>query len=168
MKVLLLKDVDNLGSAGDVVTISDGYGRNYLIPRRLAKMATKGTVQEANQIRKVGERKRARELEDAQALARRIEGLTLTFHARAGEKGKLYGSITPAEMAESLERELGQEIDRRKIVADPLRQVGEHLVAVRLMGDVSATLKVIIQAEGEAAPGEAQEEPTQPRAEAQG
>jgi large subunit ribosomal protein L9 len=168
MKVLLLKDVDNLGSAGDVVTISDGYGRNYLIPRRLAKMATKGTVQEANQIRKVGERKRARELEDAQALARRIEGLTLTFQARAGEKGKLYGSITPAEMAESLERELGQEIDRRKIVADPLRQVGEHLVAVRLMGDVSATLKVIIQAEGEAAPGEAQEEPTQPRAEAQG
>jgi large subunit ribosomal protein L9 len=168
MKVLLLKDVDNLGSAGDVVTISDGYGRNYLIPRRLAKMATKGTVQEANQIRKVGERKRARELEDAQALARRIEGLTLTFQARAGEKGKLYGSITPAEMAESLERELGQEIDRRKIVADPLRQVGEHLVAVRLMGDVSATLKVIIQAEGEAAPGQAQEEPTQPRAEAQG
>jgi len=168
MKVLLLKDVDNLGRAGDVVTIADGYGRNYLIPRRLAKMATEGTVQEAGQIRKAGERKRARELEDAQALARRIEGLTLTFQARAGEKGKLYGSITPAEMAESLERELGQEIDRRKIVADPLRHVGEHFVAVRLMGDVSATLKVIIQAEGEAAPGEAQEAPTQPRAEAQG
>jgi large subunit ribosomal protein L9 len=152
MKVLLLEDVDNLGRAGDVVTVSDGYGRNYLIPRRLAKLATEGTVQEATQIRKVGERKRARELEDAQALARRIEGLTLTFKARAGEKGKLYGSITPPEIAEALERELGQEIDRRKIVADPLRQVGEHSIAVRLMGDVSATLKVVIEPEGEAAP----------------
>ncbi len=155
MKVLLLEDVDNLGLAGSVVTVADGYGRNYLIPRGLAKVATPGALKQADQIRKTGERKRARLLADAQALAQRIEGLTLTFQARAGETGKLYGSITTADLAEALERELGQKIDRRKIISDPLRQVGEHTVQIRLMTDVSPTLKVIINPEG----GEAEEQP---------
>ncbi len=148
MKVLLLEDVDNLGLAGKVVTVADGYGRNYLIPRGLAKVASKGTLKQADQVRKAGERKRARQLADAQDLARRIEGLTLTFQARAGEKGKLYGSITTADMAQGLERELGQEFDRRKIISDPLRQIGEHSVQIRLMTDVSASLKVVIEPEG--------------------
>jgi large subunit ribosomal protein L9 len=148
MKVLLLEDVDDLGLAGQVVTVADGYGRNYLIPRGLAKVASKGTLKQADQVRKAGERKRARQLADAQDLARRIEGLTLTFQARAGEKGKLYGSITTADMAQGLERELGQEFDRRKIISDPLRQIGEHSVQIRLMTDVSASLKVVIEPEG--------------------
>jgi large subunit ribosomal protein L9 len=148
MKVLLLEDVDNLGLAGQVVTVADGYGRNYLIPRGLAKVASKGALKQADQVRKAGERKRARQLADAQDLARRIEGLTLTFQARAGEKGKLYGSITTADMAQGLERELGQEFDRRKIISDPLRQIGEHSVQIRLMTDVSASLKVVIEPEG--------------------
>jgi large subunit ribosomal protein L9 len=148
MKVLLLEDVDNLGLAGHVVTVADGYGRNYLIPRGLAKVASKGALKQADQVRKAGERKRARQLADAQDLARRIEGLTLIFQARAGEKGKLYGSITTADMAHGLERELGQEFDRRKIISDPLRQIGEHSVQIRLMTDVSASLKVVIEPEG--------------------
>jgi large subunit ribosomal protein L9 len=148
MKVLLLEDVDNLGLAGQLVTVADGYGRNYLIPRGLAKVASKGALKQADQVRKAGERKRARQLADAQDLARRIEGLTLTFQARAGEKGKLYGSITTADMAHGLERELGQEFDRRKIISDPLRQIGEHSVQIRLMTDVSASLKVVIEPEG--------------------
>jgi large subunit ribosomal protein L9 len=148
MKVLLLEDVHNLGDAGDVVKVADGYGRNYLLRRGLAKLASEGAVQEADQIRKSAERKRDRERAEAKDLAKRIEGLTLTFQARAGEKGKLYGSITSGDLAEALERELGQEIDRRKIVSDPLRQVGEHLVQVRLLSEVSATIKVVIQAEG--------------------
>ncbi len=148
MKVLLLEDVDNLGLAGQVVTVADGYGRNYLIPRGLAKVATKGALKQADQVRKAGERKRARQLADAQDLARRIEGLTLTFQARAGEKGKLYGSITTADMAQRLERELDQEFDRRKIISDPLRQIGEHSVQIRLMTDVSVSLKVVIEPEG--------------------
>jgi large subunit ribosomal protein L9 len=148
MKVLLLEDVDKLGLAGKVVTVSDGYGRNYLIPRGLAKVADKGALEQAEHIRKAGERKRARLLADAQTLAQHIDGLTLTFRARAGEKGKLYGSITTADLAEALGRELGQEFDRRKIISDPLRQVGEHAVQIRLMSDVTATLKVIIEAEG--------------------
>jgi large subunit ribosomal protein L9 len=148
MKVLLLEDVDNLGLAGQVVTVADGYGRNYLIPRGLAKVASKGALKQADQVRKAGERKRARQLADAEDLARRIEGLTLTFQARAGEKGKLYGSITTADMVHGLERELGQEFDRRKIISDPLRQIGEHSVQIRLMTDVSASLKVVIEPEG--------------------
>lgn len=149
MKVLLLEDVINLGVAGDVVTVADGYGRNYLIPRGLARLATGRSIQQADQIRKAGERKRARQLADAQALTKRIEELTLTFQARAGEQGKLYGSITTADLAEALEREVGQEIDRRRIISDPLRQIGEHSVEIRLMTDVSATLKIVIQPEGE-------------------
>lgn len=147
MRVLLLEDVDNLGLAGNVVTVAEGYGRNYLIPRGLAKVATKGALKQADQIRKSGERKRARQLADAQALAKRIEGLALTFQARAGEKGKLYGSITTGHLAEAMERELSQEIDRRKIITDPLRQLGEHRVPIRLMPDVSATFKVVIEPE---------------------
>jgi len=158
MKVLLLKDVDNVGLAGSVVAVADGYGRNYLIPRGLARVASGGTVKQAAQIRTTGERKRARELADAQAMAARMEGLTLTFRARAGEKGKLYGSVTTADLAEALEQELGHEVDRRKILSDPLRQLGEHSVPVRLMTDVTAQLKVVIVSEtGETGPAEPQE-----------
>lgn len=147
MNILLLEDVDKLGLAGSVVTVADGYGRNYLIPRGMAKLATEGALKQADQIRVAGERKRTRELSDAQALAQRIEEVTLTFQARAGEKGKLYGSITTADLAEALEDQLGQEFDRRKIISDPLRQLGEHLVEIRLMVGVTATLKVIIESE---------------------
>jgi large subunit ribosomal protein L9 len=147
MEVLLLEDVINLGLAGDVVTVADGYGRNYLVPRGLAKLATPGALKQADQIRAAGERKRSRELASAENLARRIEGLTLSFTARAGETGKLYGSVTTADLAEAVERELGEELDRRKIISDPLRQLGEHTVEVRLMTDVSANLKVVVEPE---------------------
>lgn len=159
MKVLLLEDVTNLGLAGDLVAVADGYGRNYLIPRGLAKVASSGALQQASQIRVAGERKRARELSSAQDLASRIESLSLTFQARAGEKGKLYGSITTADLAEAMGRELGQEFDRRKIISDPLRQLGEHSVEVRLMANVSATLKVTIEPEQGS---EAEAKPTAP------
>jgi len=160
MKVLLLEDVDKLGLAGKIVTVADGYARNYLIPRGLAKPASQGALQQADQISKAGERKRARQLADAQSLAQHIQGITLTFQARAGEKGKLYGSITTADLAEALGRELGQEIDRRKIVSDPLRQLGEHSVQMRLMGDVTATFKVVVESDAAKA-----EEPSASQAE---
>jgi large subunit ribosomal protein L9 len=147
MKILLLEDVDNLGLAGSVVTVADGYGRNYLIPRGMAQLATEGALKQADQIRVAGERKRTRELSDAQALGQRIEEVTLTFQARAGEKGKLYGSITTADLAEALEDKLGQEFDRRRINTDPLRELGEHNVEIRLMVGVTASLKVIIESE---------------------
>jgi len=145
MDVLLIEDVDSLGLAGEVVTVANGYGRNYLIPHNLATAATKSALKQADQIRKAGERKRARQVTAAQHLAQRIEGITLKFQARSGETGKLYGSVTTADMATSLEQELGQEIDRRKIMCDSLRQLGDHAVEVRLLSNVSAQITVIIE-----------------------
>lgn len=147
MRVLLLEDVEKLGHAGNVVSVADGYARNYLIPRRLGKRVTEGSVKEIEQVRHAAERKRARQLSTAQDLARKIDGLALTFHARAGDKGKLYGSITTADVASAIEQQTGVPVDRRKIVGEPLRQVGEHTVEVHLMADVIARVKVIVEPE---------------------
>ena len=151
MKVLLLEDVDNLGLAGKIVNVSDGYARNFLLPRKLAKPASEGAVKEADIIQKAGERKRARAKGAAEDLARQIEAAHLSFTARAGETGKLYGSITTADIAESLSKEIGQEVDRRKIVSEPIRQLGEHIVELHVMTGVTAKVKVIVEPEaGEA------------------
>jgi large subunit ribosomal protein L9 len=150
MKVLLLEDVHNLGLAGKVVSVTDGYARNFLIPRKLAKAVDEGSLHEIAQVRQAAERKRARQTSAAQEFAKRIEAITLKFQARAGETGKLYGSITPAEIATALAQSLGQPIDRRKIECDPLRQLGEHLVTVRLLTDVSAQVNVLIEPEAAA------------------
>ncbi len=153
MKVLLLEDVENIGHAGSVVNVADGYARNLLLPRRLAKGVTEGSVKEVEQVRRAAERKRTRQLSASQDLARQIEGVTLTFQARAGDTGKLYGSITTADIATALEQRTGIQVDRRKIVADPLRQLGECQVEVHLIADVVAHVKVIVEAE-ESAPSQ--------------
>ena len=160
MKVLLLEDVDNLGLAGAIVAVADGYARNYLFPRNLARAASEGAVKQAEQIRKAGERKRAKQRGAAEDLARQIEAISLSFTARAGETGKLYGSITTADIAEALSEKLGQEIDRRKIVTEPLRQLGEHIVELHLLAGVSAKLPVTVEAEGGEEISEAVSEPT--------
>ena len=147
MKVLLLEDVDNLGLAGKIVAVTDGYARNFLFPRNLAKPASDGAVKEAEQIQKAGERKRAKQKGAAEDLARQVEATSLKFTARAGETGKLYGSITTADIAEALSKELGQEIDRRKIASEPLRQLGDHVVELHLMAGVTANLPVTVEAE---------------------
>jgi large subunit ribosomal protein L9 len=147
VKVLLLEDVENLGYAGSIVSVADGYARNYLIPRKLARGITEGSVKEVEMLRQTAERKRQRQLNDAQELARRLDGLTLTFRARAGEKGKLYGSITTADLAAALQERIGREIDRRKIIAQPLRQIGQHQVEIHLMADVVARVNVVIEPE---------------------
>jgi large subunit ribosomal protein L9 len=144
VKVLLLEDQDSLGTAGAVVSVADGYARNYLIPRKLARLVTEGSANEVEQVRKSAARKRDRAVATAQDLARRIEGLTLTFRSRAGDTGKLYGSVTPSDLAAALEQEIGEPVDRRKIATDPLRQLGDHQVQVHLFSDVAATLKVTI------------------------
>ena len=157
MKVLLLEDVDNLGLAGKIVAVTDGYARNFLFPRKLAKPASAGAVKEAEQLHKAGERKRAKLTGAAQDLARQVEETSLTFTARAGETGKLYGSITTADIAEALSRELGQAIDRRKIVSEPLRQLGEHVVELHLLAGVSAMLPVTVEAEADESTSETKE-----------
>lgn len=149
MKVILIEDVPGLGKIGEVKNVAPGYARNYLIPRGLAVVATPGAVQEWRARLKARMEREAREAEKASELAERISGLTLTFQAKAGPTGRLYGSVTTSDIAEALGRELGLEIDRRKIESDPLREVGEHTVIVRLARDTRAALRVVVEAEGE-------------------
>ncbi len=150
MEILLKQDVENLGSAGDIVNVKPGYARNYLIPRGLAMPATPGLRKQANQIKQAAERRRLRELKTAQDLADRISQVTLHFKAKAGESGRLYGSITSAAIAEALADELGTEVDRRRIRMDhPLRELGEHAITIHLAQGVDATFQVVVEPEGE-------------------
>jgi large subunit ribosomal protein L9 len=150
MDVLLLKDVQGLGDAGEVKTVADGYGRNYLIPHGLAMMASPGAVKQAQLQAAAEERRKEQEMTEAQELAQALDGLTVTFQARAGESDRLYGSITKANIAESLEEQVGQEVDRRKIELDePLKELGTHAITIRLASEAEAKVTVIIEREEE-------------------
>lgn len=152
MKVLLTQDVYNLGHAGEVKTVADGYGRNYLLPRGMAVLATPGAVKRADAIKAAALRRRAQEQSDMEAVAQVINGATLTFTARAGEKGKLYGSITTAQIAEKISALLGREFDRRRIaLREPIRNVGSYAVQVRLAMDITPVVNVVVTPEGAAA-----------------
>jgi large subunit ribosomal protein L9 len=143
MRVLLIEDVDNLGYAGDVKRVADGFGRNYLIPQRLAVLATPGALKQAETIRKAAEKRRAQETEDARAIAGQLEGLALLFERRAGETGKLYGSVTSSDIAEAIKEKIAIEIDRRKVaLPEPIRSLGSQEVSIKLMIDVTARIKV--------------------------
>ncbi|NOX63563.1 MAG: 50S ribosomal protein L9 [Chloroflexi bacterium] len=169
MEILLKQDVDNLGRAGDIVQVKDGYARNFLIPRGLAMPATKGLRKQARQIKEAAERRRLRELATARDLADRISKTTLVFQARAGESGRLYGSITSAMIADRLSEEVGQEIDRRRIrLEHTLRELGEHEVTIHLAQEIDATFKVIVEAEGELEKDMMTEEELEAAAEEQG
>lgn len=155
MEVLLLKPVPGLGEAGAICKVKPGYARNYLIPRGLALPATEGLRKQATQIKEAAERRRQRELAAARSLAERIRATTLTFTMRAGEGGRLYGSVTAAMIAERLGQAIGEEIDRRRLrLEHPLRELGEHEVTIHLGTGVDAVFKVVIEAEesGEAQP----------------
>ena len=147
MKVLLKEDVDNLGMAGEVHDVAPGYGRNYLIPKELAVLATPGMLKQANAWRKKAEARREEQRREYEALTARINDTTLTFTANAGESGKLYGSVTTTQIADELNDTLGTDIDRRKVGIEPLRQLGSHKVVVRLSGEFQPELTVIIEPE---------------------
>lgn len=148
MKVLLTRDVPNLGRMGDIKEVADGYARNYLIPRGMAVPATEGTIKMVQEQKKAKAEQAARQAQRTSVLAAQIEQLTLIFQAKAGPSGRLYGSITPADIAKALEQELGIPFDRRKVLTDPLRDLGEHTVTVRLSGNQVVAVKVRIEPEG--------------------
>lgn len=153
MKVLLKQDVDNIGLAGEVHKVSNGYGRNFLLPQGMAVIASPGMLKQADGWRRKAEAHREELRQEYQALATRIENVRLTFTARAGETGKLYGSVTTSQIADALNEELGTEVDRRKVGVEPLRQLGEHKVVVRLSGDYQPEVIVVIENEaGETGP----------------
>ena len=148
MEVLLLKDVPDVGHAGDIKKVAGGYAANYLLPRGLATLATGGVRQQVKDIKDATTRRQARERQQAQSLAERVAAVTLTFTAKAGESGRLYGSITSADIATALEQSLGQPVDKRNVLLEhPIREVGMHTVALKLLGDIRPEVKVVVNHE---------------------
>jgi large subunit ribosomal protein L9 len=150
VKVLLIDDVPELGLAGEVYTVAGGFARNYLMPRGMAIIATKGAMKQAEEIRQAGIRRRAQMRAGAEAQAQVIEGKKLLFEANAGENDRLYGSVTASDIAERLEEVVGFEIDRRKIqLGAALRDLGIHDLMIRIMPEVEANFQVAVVREGE-------------------
>ena len=148
MKVILTQEVKRLGKAGAIKEVADGYARNYLIPRGLAMPASEGAVKQAEIQRKAAARREKQLLTQTEELAGVLNSLQLTFKARAGENDRLYGSITAGDIAEAITEKIHTEMDKRKIVLeDPIRELGEHQVTVKLMGNVSAAVTVIVERE---------------------
>ena len=149
MKVLLIQDVDNLGYAGDVKRVANGYGRNYLIPQKMAVFATPGALKQAETIRKAAEKHRAQQTADAQAIANQLANLELIFERRAGETGKLYGSVTSTDIVEAIKAQTEIEVDKHKVaLPESIRMLGQQEISIKLMIDVSATVKVTVLPEG--------------------
>lgn len=158
MKVVLRKDVEKLGESGTVHDVANGYGRNYLIPQGLAILATPGELKVVAENARVRELKIARQERQLQDLADKINGQRLLFTARAGDHGRLYGSITATDIAERLSAAIGQEVDRRKVVLDdPIRSLGEHTVSVHLVGRLRPHVTVIVAGEKDEAETVAEE-----------
>ncbi len=149
MKVLLLKDVYKLGRAGDVKRVADGYGRNYLLPQGLAVLATAGAIKQAESIAKVATEQRDALNQEMGGVAQKLEGLVIGFPTKAGETGKLYGSITHQMIADEITKRAGVTVERRQIECQPIRVLGEHKCSVRLTVDLNPEVRVIVHREGE-------------------
>ncbi len=147
MEVILKEDVANLGHRGDVVKVADGYGRNFLLPRKLALQATDANKAVIETMKSAAARRSASEKVQAEELVAKLEPLVLSFTRKSGEAGHLFGSVTSADIAADLANQ-GFEVDRRKIVLnEPLKTVGDHSVAIKLHREVTAHVKVKVLAE---------------------
>ncbi len=143
MKVILKQDVPNLGGAGDIVEVADGYGNNFLVPRNLAMRATRGAVKDAEAMRQARVKREAKTLDEAQELKAKLEARPVTVTAKAGEDGTLYGSIGNTVVAQAISEQLGITIDRRRIPMDkPFKHLGTEEVEVRIHPEVTATIRV--------------------------
>jgi large subunit ribosomal protein L9 len=148
MEVILREHVENLGQRGDVVKVANGYARNYLLPRKLALTVTEGNRKQIDRERKVADMREAEERQGAEAIATRLADTVIVIARRVGETEALYGSVTSADIAEGLAAR-GFEVERRKIqLAEPIKQLGEFQVPIRLHRDVTATVKVVVAKEG--------------------
>jgi large subunit ribosomal protein L9 len=147
MEVILKEDVNKLGSRGDVVKVAEGYGRNYLLPRKLAIVANEGNKAVIAQMKAAAVRRSAKEKSQAEELAKQFEGLSVSFTRRSGGHDQLFGSVTSGDIAEGVIKK-GINLDRRQIqLHDPLKTLGEFTVSVKLHKDVTAHLKVVIEKE---------------------
>jgi len=147
MEVILKEDVPKLGGRGDVVKVAEGYGRNYLLPRKLAIEASARNKAVIEQMKAAAVRRFAKEKAGAEALAKQFDGVSVSFQRRAGEHDQLFGSVTSGDIAEALEKK-GFDVDRRKIqIHEPLKTLGEFTVPIKLHRDVTTHLKVVIEKE---------------------
>ncbi len=143
MEVVLRSDIEKLGKRGDIVNVSDGFARNYLIPRGQAILATKGIQAQATSMRNARDRVDAKNRQEAEVVARQIVGATVRIEARAGAEGKLFGSVTNHDIADALKEQTGLELDRKQLSShEPLKTAGMHEVPVKLHSEVQVTLNV--------------------------
>ena len=141
MKLILTQEVTGLGTPGDVVEVKDGYGRNYLVPRGLATAWTKGGQKQVDQIRAARKTREIADVETAQSVKASLESRTVRLTVNAGASGRLFGAVTPGDVAEAVKAVTGSDVDRRKIeIGQPIKTVGEYQVSVRLHPEVSATV----------------------------
>lgn len=148
MIVILNRDVKGTGKAGDVVKVSDGYARNMLLPRGYAKEATEGTIRSLEKQKAIAAEKKAEEKAAAQARAEEINKLSVKISTKVGDSGKIFGSITSKDIAEALKAQHGMDLDKKKIqLSSPIKQTGETAVDIKLYQEVTAQLKVIVEAE---------------------
>ncbi len=143
MKLILTQEVSGLGEPGDVVEVKDGYGRNYLLPRNFAMRWTRGSEKEIEAIRRARRAREIRDLGEAQEAANRLRALKVKLEMRAGQSGRLFGSVTSADVVEAVKKAGGPEIDKRRVeLKNPIKTLGSHQVAVRLHTEVSANVDI--------------------------
>jgi len=143
MKIILTQEVRNIGAPGDVVDVADGYARNYLIPRGVALRATKGTLKQVDTIRRTREVREIRNLEQAQQIAGQLAALKIRVQAKAGEGGRLFGQVTPAQIAEAVAKAGGPKIDKKRLHLDePVKSLGAHRAHLRLHPEVEAEIEI--------------------------
>src|SRR5574339_249119 len=168
MKVLLLKDVYKLGRAGEIKKVADGYGRNFLLPQKLAVLASPGALKQVEKIRSQAEIRRTELNSELKGLADQINGVTVVFAAKAGETGKLYGSITTQDVATAIQEKTRFEVKKQQIDMQPIRNLGEFTAHVRLTMDLVPEVKIIVHREGEAieeaVPAQAENPQSEPEA----
>ena len=148
MKVLFLKEVAGTARAGDVKEVAPGYARNFLFPQKLAVVADDRVVDQIRQREEATRRRAEKALTEAREIEKRLQRITVTMYAKAGEGGRLFGSVTNADIAQQLKRESGIDLDKRKIeVEPPIKSLGPHEVIVHLHADITATLRVVVAAQ---------------------
>ncbi|MBL7495126.1 50S ribosomal protein L9 [Frankia sp. CNm7] len=147
MKLVLTQEVPGLGSPGDIVEVADGYGRNYLVPRQFAIVATRGIERQVEQIKRARSAREVRDLGHAQEIAEQLKELSVTLTSRAGKEGRLFGSITAGDVTEAVAKAGGPALDKRKVqLTSPIKAVGQHTVSVHLHPEVTAQLSIKVTA----------------------
>jgi len=149
VRIVLVEDVENVGLAGDIKVVKNGYARNFLIPRGMAVLASKSELQRIESLRKVAEVKRQKFASEMEVFAKQLDGQTVTLHAKVGPTGRLYGSVTSQMIAEAVSKLTGQQISHRRVaLSTPLRDLGDHTVTLRLAEGVTAGITVKVEPEG--------------------